>query len=283
MPSGTWNGTAGISSTSAAVDTTHLTAIGVIQNNQGGSALYTSKNLFDGYAPGASDILIKFTYYGDANLDGKVDGSDYVRIDSGYLTHATGWYNGDFNYDGVVNGSDFTLIDNAFNSQGASLAASISSPTAEATAEIAGSTPVPEPASVALMALAGAQLLGRRRHRWDRQGELKQMLAGCRKHRTADVLAQGNEAGAAAQTVGAANNLMVSIHNRVKAVRASCRRPPASNWLSWFGHAARQPRSHRKPRRPGATPNEPPVNPPISHPSDGAKQREADAKHCGTL
>jgi hypothetical protein len=69
--------------------------------------------------------LVKFTYYGDANLDGKVDGADYSRIDAGYLAHgaATGWFNGDFDYDGAINGSDYTLIDNAFNTQGAALPA----------------------------------------------------------------------------------------------------------------------------------------------------------------
>ena len=119
---GQWNGS-GIESSAAANNTTHLTALGVIQNNQSGSALFTSTNLFDGATPGAGDILVKYTYYGDANLDGKVDGSDYSLIDNGYLNHLTGWYNGDFNYDGVVDGSDYTLIDNAFNTQGASLAA----------------------------------------------------------------------------------------------------------------------------------------------------------------
>jgi len=78
-----------------------------------------------------TDVLVKYTYYGDANLDGIVDGSDYSRIDNAFLTDqsnataATGWGNGDFNYDGVTNGSDYTLIDNAFNSQGASLAAAL--------------------------------------------------------------------------------------------------------------------------------------------------------------
>jgi hypothetical protein len=73
---------------------------------------------FEGSPVLATDVLIKYTWYGDANLDGKVDGSDYSRIDSGFLAHATGWANGDFNYDNTVNGSDYTLIDNAFNTQG---------------------------------------------------------------------------------------------------------------------------------------------------------------------
>ena len=106
---GRWNGIGGILSTSAAADTTHLTALGVIQNNQSGVGSVHGSNPFDNFSPNAGDILVKYTYYGDANLDGKVDGSDYSLIDTAYLADkshptVTGWYNGDFNYDGVVNG-----------------------------------------------------------------------------------------------------------------------------------------------------------------------------------
>jgi hypothetical protein len=120
-----WSGT-GIDSSYAAADSTHLTALAVVQNNQGGSPLFSSTNLFDGTAPGTGDVLVKYTYYGDANLSGKVDGSDYSLIDAGYKNTAkTGWYNGDFNYDGVVDGTDYTLIDNAFNGQGLGLSPAI--------------------------------------------------------------------------------------------------------------------------------------------------------------
>ena len=114
---GAWTGT-GIASSAAAADTTHSTALGVIQNTLYGG---TGQPLFDGIAPLTTDVLVKFTYYGDTNLDGKVDGSDYSRIDNGYLFASTGWFNGDFNYDGHVDGSDYTLIDNDFNTQGAAL------------------------------------------------------------------------------------------------------------------------------------------------------------------
>ena len=115
---GTWTGP-GLTSSAAAADATRTTALGVIQNNQSGTALYTSTVEFDGNVPVPSDVLVKYTYYGDANLDGKVDGADYGQIDAGHLSGGglTGWYNGDFNYDGVVNASDYTLIDNAFNEQ----------------------------------------------------------------------------------------------------------------------------------------------------------------------
>jgi subtilase family serine protease len=112
---GNWNGS-GISSTAAAGDTTHLTALGVIQNT-----IYNAGNKFDNASPVSSDIIIKYTYYGDTNLDGKVDGSDYTNIDNGYMNNLTGWANGDLNYDNKVNGSDYTLMDNTFNQQGSQM------------------------------------------------------------------------------------------------------------------------------------------------------------------
>jgi hypothetical protein len=117
---GNWTGN-GIASSAAAGDSTHLTALGAISNNLGsGNTLYggSGQPLFDGQAPLATDILIKYTYYGDTNLDGKVDGTDYSRVDNGALLNLTGWYNGDFNFDGTINGSDYSLIDNAYNTQG---------------------------------------------------------------------------------------------------------------------------------------------------------------------
>jgi autotransporter-associated beta strand protein len=160
-----WNGTTGIYSSAAASDASQLHALGVIQNDNGagtGTALYPT---FEGQPVSDSDVLIKYTYYGDTNLDGKVDGTDYSRIDNAYAynqSHSssplTGWFNGDFNYDGVINGSDYTLIDNAFNQQGAQISAAIS-------AQIAGSgatSAVPEPASAGII-VAAAALLGRRR------------------------------------------------------------------------------------------------------------------------
>jgi fibronectin-binding autotransporter adhesin len=159
---GTWTG-AGINSATAAADPTHLHAVGMLQP--------TTATTFEGQPLGTGDVALKYTYYGDANLDGKVDGTDYSRIDASFVLEksgpaVTGWYNGDFNYDGVVNGSDYTLIDNAFNSQGATIASLIADPSATATAEIAGSgtsSAVPEPTALALAGLATAGLLGRRR------------------------------------------------------------------------------------------------------------------------
>ena len=161
---GTWNGSAGLVSATAAADAAHLTALGVIPNTADGStALYTS---FDGQATSATDVLARYTYYGDTNLDGVVNAADYTRLDAGAVMSLTGWLNGDFNYDGVVDGTDYALADNAFNQQAGTVAAPAALLASPAAALATGAaSAVPEPASVAVMAVAGLALLGRRRGR----------------------------------------------------------------------------------------------------------------------
>jgi autotransporter-associated beta strand protein len=156
---GSWTGAAGITSSTAAADTSHLTAVGVLKNDNAGTAIYTT---FDNTSTVDGDILVKYTYYGDANLDGAVDGSDYTRIDAAFNNPAlTGWANGDFNYDGKVDGSDYTLIDNAFNSQGTTLGSNPLVLIADSTAQIA----VPEPAMLGLLGMAIGFQCGRRRRK----------------------------------------------------------------------------------------------------------------------
>ncbi len=165
--SGHWNGTAGLTSSAAAA--TNNTALGYEQNKTSSGGVFYSS--FDGVSGlTTSDVLVKYTYFGDANLDGVVNGSDYTLIDNGFNNNLTGWHNGDFNYDGVVNGDDYTLIDNSFNTQGASLAGASAAPAemiAVNTSQIAGgsSSAVPEPTVLTLLGVGSLGLLGRRRRR----------------------------------------------------------------------------------------------------------------------
>jgi hypothetical protein len=64
------------------------------------------------------DVLVKHTYAGDANLDGKINILDYTQIDAGVAAHMTGWSNGDFNYDGKINILDYAIIDSNLPTQG---------------------------------------------------------------------------------------------------------------------------------------------------------------------
>jgi subtilase family serine protease len=109
---GAWTG-AGLDSSAAAANPAHLTALGIAP-----AAVFGTARPFDNYTPAPTDVLVKYTWYGDANLDGKVDGSDYTRVDfAASVAGYTGWANGDFNYDSMIDGSDYSLIDNAYNNQ----------------------------------------------------------------------------------------------------------------------------------------------------------------------
>jgi len=69
---------------------------------------------WSGETIGANAVIGKYTYFGDANLDGQVTGDDYTIIDSNLnTTPAVGleWLSGDANLDGVVTGDDYTTID----------------------------------------------------------------------------------------------------------------------------------------------------------------------------
>jgi hypothetical protein len=46
---------------------------------------------------------------GDVNLDGNVDGSDFVAWNTNKFTSTAGWCSGDLNHDGVVDGADFVV------------------------------------------------------------------------------------------------------------------------------------------------------------------------------
>ena len=116
---GHWNGT-GLASASAAADDKHLSALGVLLNkNNADAAIYS---LFAGEPVATDDVLVKFTRYGDANLDGLLDGRDFAQVDNGFNLGLAGWINGDFNYDSSVDGTDFAILDNAVNWQSAPLA-----------------------------------------------------------------------------------------------------------------------------------------------------------------
>jgi len=94
----------------------HNTTLGRLEGSEY-DALYGAATLFDGRAVDNTAVIVKYTWYGDTDLNGVVDFDDYSRTDSGFNLGRTGWLNGDFDGNGVVDFDDYSLIDLAFNTQ----------------------------------------------------------------------------------------------------------------------------------------------------------------------
>ena len=133
--------------------TTGLTTIAIATAGQIGA------EKFGGVPVTGDDVLVMYTYAGDGNLDGVIDGGDYGLIDNNVqIPGAYGYANGDFNYDGVIDGGDYGIIDNNIQAQGAPF------PTSGA-ADVSTVTAVPEPSACGFAIVAAGLLSGRRRRR----------------------------------------------------------------------------------------------------------------------
>lgn len=89
----------------------------------------------------SESLLLAAVLYGDANLDGTVNISDFSALAASFNVSGE-WTSGDFNYDGVINIADFALLAGNFNQT------------------ISARTSLPEPSLVAIPLLTFA---GRRR------------------------------------------------------------------------------------------------------------------------
>ncbi len=158
---GAWTGN-GVTSTAARLDAQHKTALGYAVASD---VLVPSGGIyqFNGQTVSASSSIVKYTYYGDANLDGQVDISDLGRLATNWQTSAV-WSQGDFDYSGFVDISDLgKLATNWQAGVGVPLGPSFD----EALASVGlGGAIVPEPSSS--MALLAATLMLARKPRRDR-------------------------------------------------------------------------------------------------------------------
>jgi len=128
-PSTRWQGT-GIGSSSASLVASGAVGLAVVLNEtpDGFGGTTTLHAQFDGEPVDTNTILVKYTYVGDADVDGDIDADDYAQIDTGFATHASGYRNGDFNYSTVINSDDYFAIDLAFASQAGVLGANAAQP-----------------------------------------------------------------------------------------------------------------------------------------------------------
>ncbi len=161
---GAWNGTSGASSGGAI--------------NSSTAALPANSHFGLGYADGADGVVtglvsgqieIKYTLYGDANLDGVVSGDDFSILVGNLGKPDAAWDKGDFNYDGVVSGDDFALL--VGNLGRSATGAAVTLPASDLAAIDAFAAAnglmadVPEPTSAGLLLAAGVGMLARRGRR----------------------------------------------------------------------------------------------------------------------
>jgi autotransporter-associated beta strand protein len=150
-----WNGTGIVTSMTSATAAGEYTSIG-IATGQEAKGITSGTALWAGQTVSASNALVMYTYGGDANLDGKLNIDDYIKIDTGISAGLKGWSNGDFNYDGKINIDDYTtVIDANIGNQNG-----LVFPTAGGIDRAAA---IPEPGGGALAGIALLALARRRR------------------------------------------------------------------------------------------------------------------------
>jgi len=164
-PDAPWCGT-GITSTLAR-DNPDLYAVGFVDQGrllaETGELWYgpggTRGETFGGAEVDETSILVKVTYLGDVDLDGKVYDDDVAIMSGNYSkTGPTGaeYWNGDiFGFDGWVYDDEAGIVGGAYNNGRLY---------GEPMGALAGPGAMPEPATLALILAGGAALAARRRH-----------------------------------------------------------------------------------------------------------------------
>jgi fibronectin-binding autotransporter adhesin len=135
---GSWTG-AGINSSSAAAQSGRAVGIGTA----------------------GDDVLVKFTWGGDATLDGSVTIADLGVLAANWQANERYWFHGDFNFDGSVNIADLGIL--AANWQKGTSGGGMSFAEALAMFEVFNGVVIPEPSALGLVGLGALALRRRRR------------------------------------------------------------------------------------------------------------------------
>jgi autotransporter-associated beta strand protein len=160
-------GNTGLGSSVATPASGSYTTLALFVNDAGnGTPYYTQYDGIGGLAAG--DVIAKYTYVGDTNLDGVLDGKDYKTIletvvlgGDAVAAGRTTWNYGDVNADGVVNTADLASFAAAYANYTTNNPGSLGG----ATDDGGGVAAIPEPSTCGVVLAAGALGLTRRRRR----------------------------------------------------------------------------------------------------------------------
>ena len=99
-------------------------------------------------------VTVGYALYGDANMDGAVNGADLNIVLSNYNQTGAIWAMGDFNYDGAVNGADLNIVLSNYNQ----------------VLSVRSSAAVPEPGTLVMLVFGAVGVLAWRalRRQWGR-------------------------------------------------------------------------------------------------------------------
>jgi fibronectin-binding autotransporter adhesin len=168
-----WNGPS-INSSVAAADGLQYRTLAYARNSDLGDPYTGAPWLtWRGRTVNSDSVIVRYTYYGDANLDGQVTLDDYYNWKSGYNADPPGslelnWFWGNYNFDDKVDVDDYYVWKSSYNADPPlPLLPGDAIPDPSYEAGAASATAVPEPGTVTLLA-AGAlaclwQMLRRRR------------------------------------------------------------------------------------------------------------------------
>ncbi len=158
---GTWTGTGGITSSTVAADSTHALGLALADN------LTLEYTTFAGQSVDANSIIITAAHVGDSTLDGKVDIQDLNNVVAHWQHTGLLWSDGDTTGpqgipDGNVDIQDLNaVVANWQVNFGSGLTPDSTSLSPQSSA--LSPSPVPEPATLALLTLAVPTLLRRRK------------------------------------------------------------------------------------------------------------------------
>jgi hypothetical protein len=142
---GDWLGN-GITSSAAAGDVHQAATLGLIDSGE--------------------EVLVSYTHYGDADLNGQVDLRDFNRFLDGFRSKRKRWLDGDFDLSGSIDLADFDLYLQGFKHQPSP---AVTPQLLSAVGDFASShgldvdlTALPEPSAIGVLTLASGALLRRR-------------------------------------------------------------------------------------------------------------------------